>query len=121
MAGTIEDNISKIETQSTTHLEEDEGSGSPVIIRAFEYAANPEAFKQHVPTKQELFNYHHKQIEIALWADGFTVLDSINPKVMISRNKKKYRILVGAKPMKGRLVYTQPQTLSQIVHNEPRH
>ena len=112
------DDISKIETESETHLEDDVGYGDAAIIRMFEFAANPVAFKQHTPTKQELFNYHYKQIELALWADGMKVLPEVNPKVTISKNKKKYRIFIGAVPMKGHILQERPQTLSQIAHKK---
>ncbi len=111
--------ISKVETTSETHLEDDKGYGEAAIIRMFEFAANPEAFKQHTPTKQELFNYHHKQIEITLWGDGMKVIPEVTPRVTISKNKKKYRIFVGAKPMKGHILQEQPKTLSQIAHAKP--
>lgn len=108
--------ISQIDTQSQTHLEDDKGTGDAAIIRMFEFAANPEAFKQHTPTRQELFNYHHKQIEITLWGDGMKVIPEVPPRLTINKAKTKYRIFVGAKPMKGNLLPYQPQTLSQIAN-----
>lgn len=112
------DDISKIETQSKTHLEDDEGTGGTAVVRSFEFSANPEAFRQHTPTRQELFNYHHKQIEIALWADGLKVMPDVAPKVTISKKKDKYRIIVSAKPMRGRWVYAKPQKLADIIHSK---
>lgn len=108
--------ISQVDTTSETHLEDDVGYGDAAIIRMFEFEANPIAFKQHIPTKQELFNYHYKQIEIALWGDGMKVMPEVDPKVTISKDQKKYRIFVGAKPQKGHLLHEQPMTLSQIAH-----
>ncbi len=114
MAGEITDNVSAIETKSETHLEDDKGTGGAAIIRMFEFAANPIAFKQHKPTKQELFNYHAKGIEVMLWKDGMKVLTEVDPKVTINQKKSKYRIFVGAVPQKGHLLTERPQTLSQI-------
>lgn len=112
------DDVSQIKTTSTTPLEADVGYGHAAIIRCFEFAANPEVFKQHKPTKQELFNYHSKAIEIQLWGDGFNVMPDVSPKIVISKNKKKYRIFVGARPKEGMSVLERPKTLSQIAHNK---
>jgi len=104
---------------SDTHLEDDVGSGTAIIIRAFDFQANPEAFKQYKPTKQELFNFHAKQIEVQLWADGLKVVPESNPRVTINKKKTKYRIYVGATPQQGHRLFEVPQTLTQIAHNEP--
>lgn len=110
------DDISKVEAQSETHLEDDMGTGGAAIIRMFEFSANPEAFHQHTPTRQELFNYHYKGIETLLWADGLKVIPEVNPKITINKAKTKYRIFVGAVPQKGHILREQPQTLGQIAH-----
>lgn len=112
------DDVSKIETASETHLEDDTGHGEAAIIRCFEFAANPEAFKQHKPTKQELFNHHSKGIEIMLWKDGMKVMPEIAPRIILNKRNTKYRIFVGARPMKGHLLREAPKTLSQIAHNK---
>lgn len=112
------DDVSNIEAQSTTVLEDDRGHGGAAIIRMFEFAANPEAFKQHTPTKQELFNYHAKGIEIQLWADGFNVMPEVEPRVILNKRKTKYSIFVGAQPRAGMTVLEKPRTLSEIAHNK---
>lgn len=111
-------NPNSISTESETHLEDDEGFGEAAVIRVFEFAANPEAFKQHKPTKQELFNSHYKGIEIMLWKDGLKVMPEVEPKLTINKKKTKYRIIVGATPMRGHILREQPKTLSQIAHNQ---
>ena len=108
--------VSKIQTASETHLEDDPGEGGAAIIRCFEFAPNPEVFKQHKPTKQELFNSHAKGIEIMLWRDGMSVMPEVEPRVTIG--KKKYRIFVGAQPMKGHLLREKPKTLTEIAQNK---
>jgi hypothetical protein len=119
MEGTISDwktdDISKVETASETHLEDDKGSGHAVIIRVFEFAANPEVFKRHKPTRQELFNHHSKGIEAMLWADGLTVVPDVNPRVTVNKKKTKYHIFVGAMPSKGHLLNVAPQTLTEVL------
>src|ERR1700722_8320586 len=78
-------NTQDLASKSTTHLEDDEGFGGAAIIRVFEFAANPEAFKQHPPTKQELFNSHYKWIEVMLWKDGLKVYAEVPPKLTINK------------------------------------
>ncbi len=110
--------VQSIETQSKTHLEDDLGTGNPAIIRCFEFGINPQAFKEHPPTKQDLFNYHHKGIEVALWRDGMKVIPEVNPRVVVNEQKMTYQIFVGAKPMKGHILqeHQQTKTLAQIAH-----
>lgn len=111
--------VQSIETQSKTHLEDDVGHGNPAIIRCFEFGINPEAFKQHPPTKQDLFNYHHKGIEVALWRDGMKVMPDVNPRVVIDESKMTYSIFIGARPMKGHFLreHQQPKTLAQLARD----
>ena len=108
--------VSNIEAQSKTNLEMDEGHGDAVVIRCFEFAFNPEAIKQHLPTRQELFNYHHKGIEMALWRDGLKVIPESNPRLTI--DGMKYKIFVGAKVARGHLLNHNPMTLKQIAHGK---
>ena len=82
----------------------------------FEFGMNIEAFKHAQPTKQELFNAHHKFIETALWKDGLKVIPEVHPRITIDEKQLKYRIFVGAQPMKGHILREQPQTLSQLTH-----
>lgn len=106
--------INDASAESDTKLEYDTGHGGAAIIRRFVFAANPMAFKIHVPSKQELFNYHMKQIEIMLWQDGMKLMTDVEPRLSISKNKKNYTIFVGAVPQKGHILTQTPQTLSQI-------
>lgn len=108
--------VDSVEAQSTTRLEDDIGSGDAAIIRMFEFAMNPEVFKQVPPTKQELFNAHHKGIEMALYRDGLKILDGVNPRLVVNEAKGRYQIFVGAKPRKGYLLQEKPQTLTQIAN-----
>ena len=108
------------EVQSDVHLEDDKGDGRAIIVRSFDFKANPQAFLERTPSKQELFNDSAKLIEIKLWEDGMQVMPDVNPKVMISKNKQFYRVVVGAEPAKGHLLGQAPKTLSQIT-NESNH
>lgn len=107
-----------LSTESETHLEDDEGTGDAAIIRMFEFKVNPEAFKQFTPTEQELFNTHYKGIESLLWRDGMKVMPEVEPRLTFSKNKKMYRIFIGAKPMKGHLLTEKPKTLSEIARSK---
>ncbi len=108
------------EVHSDIHLEEDTGHGKAIIIRSFDFQANPEAFKHKTPSKQELFNAHAKQIEIILWKDGLKVMPDVKPQLVLSKQRNHYRIIVGAEPEKGQLITSQDQdkfqTLSQAAH-----
>lgn len=110
------------EVHSSTQLEDDEGFGEQAIIRAFDFYHNPGEFKKRVPTKQELFNSHVREIEIALFESGLEVMPDVNPQLILSKNKDGYRIMVGARPMKSHLVTwgnkaDQFKTLSQIAND----
>ncbi len=108
------------EVHSDTKLEDDLGQGGSVIIRSFHFKANPEAFKNNTPSKQELFNAHAKQIEIQLWKDGLKVMPDVSPKLLLSKNRMYYQIIVGAEPQKGQIILpsdqNKHQTLSQAAH-----
>lgn len=106
------------EASSETKLEYDVGQGDPVVIRRFTFGANPLAFQEHPPTKQELFNAHAKGIEIALWRDGLKVFDEVKPRIVLNAEKTHYEIFVAAKPMKGHLLMERPQTLAEITRGE---
>lgn len=110
--------VSSIEEQSQTSLEQDMGVGQIAVIRCFEFKANVDAFKEHPPTKQDLFNYHSKGIEIALWRDGLKVLPEVEPRLVLDEQKGMYRIFIGAVPAKGESVLQKPITLSELVHGQ---
>lgn len=113
--------VSTAESMSQTHLEDDVGHGEAAIIRCFEFGMNPEAFQNARSagmqvTKQDLFNYHHKGIEMALWKDGMKIIPESHPEVLIDEKAMKYKIFVGARPRRGHLLLQKPQTLREIAH-----
>lgn len=112
------------EVHSDIKLEADEGYGKTIVVRSFDFKANPLAFKERTPSKQELFNAHAKQIEIVLWKDGMKVMPDVKPQLILSKNRKFYRIVVGAEPEKGQLINSltldKQQTLSQAAHGRYR-
>ena len=108
--------LKDIEVKSKTNIEDDSGFGGAAIIRMFEFGINPEAWKQHQPTMQELFNAHYKGIEVALWKDGLKVLPDVNPRLVVDSTNMRYRIFVGAQPMKGHILNEKPKTLKELVH-----
>lgn len=111
----------EIEVKSDTQLSDDKGVGRPVILRHFEFAANPIAFKQRKPTKQELFDNHRAMIEAYLWKDGLTPVEYIPPTIKISKKKDKYRILVTCVTRFGQTLVEKPKTLSEIANATTRN
>lgn len=104
------------EVHSDTHLEDDTGTGKKIVIRSFDFRANPAAFKDHTPSKQELFNAHAKQIEIILWKDGLQVMHEVKPQLKLSKNRLYYRIVVGAEARLGEHFNDKALTLAQAAH-----
>lgn len=105
-----------LNTESDINLNEDTGHGAAVVVRCFTFAVNPKEFAQHTPTKQDIFNAHHKQIEVMLWKDGLKVFPEFNPQVRLDKNKKFYTIFVGSTPARGHLLNEKPKTLTGILH-----
>lgn len=109
---------STIEAKSEkAHLEDDIGQGAALIIRQFTFGINPEAFKDHQPSKQELFNFHWKGIEMMLWKDGLMAFDGVPPRLVFNKEKSNYQIFVASRPARGNVLLETPQTLSQIASN----
>ena len=112
--GNVDYEVNNLEVQSKTKLEEDVGDGRPVILRKFEFGMNPTAWQQYRPTKQELFNYHLKGIEIALWKDGLKPMPDVNPRIVVDSQNMKYQIFVAAEVARGHLLNANPLTLKQL-------
>lgn len=94
----------------------DKGTGKPVILRVFEFSANPIVLKREKPTKQQLFDAHALQIKHFLWKDGLEPLDIISPKIVVSKKREKYRIFVTCQPKPGVTLVETPQTLQELTH-----
>lgn len=93
--------------------------GSAVVMRFFDFKANSQAFKTRPPSVQELFNTHSKEIELGLWKDGLKPIVEVQPRFMASKDKKYYRFVIAATPMRGQMVTQTPKTLTEIL-NENR-
>jgi hypothetical protein len=91
----------------------DGGIGNAIILRSFEFTANPEILKKVKPNKQELFNNHASQIRMFLWKDGLEPID-VEPRIVVSDKKDSYRIFVGCKPKAGIALMEKPQTLQDL-------
>lgn len=105
-----------IQTESKTKLNEDLGVGAPVIIRTFTFGVNPQAFKEHKPTAQELFNSHLRGLESVLWRDGLRMMKEIEPQFRFSKDKKNYYITLTCEPSLGNVLADIPKTLAQIAN-----
>lgn len=106
----------EVQAESKTKIESDKGTGQAVILRFFEFGANFEAFKQHKPTAQELFNSHIKGIESLLWTDGLKIYHEVEPRLMFSKDKTKYRFIIPCIPSNGNVLVDETRTLSQLLH-----
>lgn len=102
---------------SKTKLEEDLGTGDVILLRTFEFGANPEMFKNGEPSGQDVFNSHMKGILGMLWGDGLQPVPEIEPKLIFSKDRSKYLIMVGARPSLGQSVLETPKTLTEIIHD----
>lgn len=111
--------VTKGEVHSDVRLEEDMGVGQKVILRTFRFSANPQAFREKTPSKQELFDAHAKQIEIFLYKDGFVRMEGVEPKLFLSKDRLSYYIIVAAVPKFGEYTHERALTLKDIT-NGPR-
>ncbi len=109
-----------IEVQSETKLEQDTGTGEAIIMRVYEFATDPTFLQPEAtfPTAQEIFQSHMKGIAGMLWGDGMTPATEIEPRLIFTRDRKKYLIMVWARPQLGQAVLETPKTLSEIVHGK---
>jgi hypothetical protein len=106
--------VTQGEVHSDVRFEDDLNEGKPVIIRSFDFKANPEAFAVRTPSGQELFNAHIKQIEVHLWKDGLQVMPDVKPQLKLAKNRSGYRIVVGAEQAKGHILSETPQSLMDL-------
>ena len=113
-----------IEVHSETRLEQDKGEGHGVVMRTFEFAASPIIFQNGTPHPQDIFNSHLKGIEATLWQDGLEPMIELEPRLIFTRDKSKYLILVWARVQKGQVtlenrLQKEARTLTEIA-NESR-
>lgn len=100
--------------ESTTKLEEDKGTGQAIVLRFFDFAANPEVFRVHQPTANELFSSHKLGMQAILWKDGMTPIEVIEPRLLFSKDKSHYRFVISCSPSEA--LIDIPQTLTELIH-----
>lgn len=105
----------EVQAESQTKIQEDTGTGHAVVLRFFEFGANVETFKKHKPTAQELFNSHMKGIESLLWRDGLKYFQEVEPRLMFSKDKTKYRFIIACVPSAGNVLTDKTKTLSELL------
>lgn len=110
----VQYDVQQGEVHSDVRLEDDKGIGQAVVLRHFDFSANPEAFRAHTPSKQELFNAHKNQIYALLMADQLKVFEEVSPKIILDKKKRGYRIIVAALPFG--MNRTHIPTLSEIAN-----
>lgn len=113
--------VQKVEAISDTKLESDLGTGREVILRMFEFAVNPEIFKDRKPTSQEIFNSHLRGINGILWGDGLKPAEDIEPRLIFSKGGKSYRIFIACNPTMGNILVEKTQTLSEIANGSRKN
>ncbi len=113
-AGDIKDMKWEGEEVATDNLVmKDEGSGQPIVLRFFEFGVNFDAFKSRKPTAQELFNSHLNGIKSLLWRDGLEIYEAVEPRLMFSKDKRKYQFIIPCLP--SQVLVDSPQTLTQLL------
>lgn len=105
----------ELQAQSKTHLEDDQGTGQKMVVRFFEFGANPKAFKQYKPTAQELFDSHRHGIMALLWKDELQPYEGISPRIIFSPNRTHYRIVITCLPRGITGIIDNSQTLTQLL------
>lgn len=105
-----------VQVQSDKHLEDDLGTGDPVVLRTYGFGVNLEMFARRTPTFQEVFDSHKRGIAAMLWTDGLTPMEEVEPRIFFNKDRTQYFITVAAKPQVGQAVLDTTRTLSQIAH-----
>lgn len=108
--------VEQVQTESKTHLEDDKGQGGEIILRFFEYTANPETFKDRIPSGQQLLNAHLKEMEIKLWQDGLKPDPRIEPRLLFSKDRTHYKFVIGCRLGTGQILTETPMTLTEVAH-----
>jgi len=104
----------EVQAESKTKIQEDKGTGQPIILRFFDFQANPEAFKNEMPTAQQLFNSHRMGMESMLWTDGLTPCEAIEPRILFAKDKSHYRFVVSCIPSLGNTIVEKSNTLEEL-------
>ena len=93
----------------------DEGRGDKYSLRMFFFKFHPDIVsgKTKLPSKQELFNTHYKQIELEVWRSGMRLMkdDKHPPQVRLKKDGYVIGVLCGV----GDRHIGQPLTLQQII------
>lgn len=97
----------------------DPALGQTITIRTFEFKMNPDL--KEIPSKQELFNAHARQVSTILWADGLVPLEEVLPKLVINLKNKTYQIFVAAKPNRSNTFVETPKKISEYLNASTRH
>lgn len=110
----------EVTAHSDTKIQEDKGTGQAIILRSFDFVANPDNFKARKPTAQELFASHLKGIEALLWGDGLKPFQEVQPRLLFSKDKKHYRFIIPCVVGLGQSLIEGTNTLSQLLNHDTR-
>ena len=104
--------------ESTTQLSDDKGTGVPVVIRCFDFAANPTEFRRAMPDAQILFDSHRKGMETLLWKDGLVPYTKVEPRLMVAKDGTRYRIVIACVGASSASFIDKAATLSEALTRE---
>lgn len=113
--GNVEWDGEEVSAQSKTTLQDDKGTGQAVVLRFFDFTANPQTFKDHKPTAQELFNIHRRGLESIMWRDGLKPYDAVEPRLMFAKDSSHYRFIIACIPNISNVLTEKPKTLSELI------
>ncbi len=105
----------EIGVESTTKIQDDHGTGQEIVLRFFDFAANPDTFKLQKPTAQQLFESHKRGMESLLWTDGLTPCLAIEPRLMFLKDMSQYRFVISCIPSLGNALVDKSHTLSELL------
>lgn len=112
-AVTDDGEIQQLSTQADTLLADD-ARGEKFVMRVFEFSYDPLSVGQ-VPSKQHIFNSHAEMIRHFLWKDGLEPAFEAEPRVIISKRKRNFRIYVLARARFGQMWNDKATTLQEIL------
>ena len=106
----------------------DPGTGKTITLRVFEFAVDPRKVLFLPTDKQKIFNDHSKLILTQLWADGLRPYEGASPRVIISKDRLNYKIIVPAEARLNMMFVDRPHNLTDMLSSTskkknatPRH
>ena len=103
----------QIETEAQPLV--NDGSGRPIILRAFEFSLPPNVAER--PNKQQLLEFHKSKITAFLWKDELVPIQDF--RLVYSKDQNHFRIFVTCQAKAGATFLETPQLLQNIPNGRP--